>query len=85
MHVGSAIASAGWLPGALQFVSYGLGMAAIVVTLTVTLALFKQGLASALRRAIPHVQRAAAVLLLLAGIYLVTYWWPSVGLRALGG
>jgi hypothetical protein len=33
-----------------------------------------------LRGAVPYVRQAAAVLLL-AGIYLVTYWWPSVGLQ----
>jgi cytochrome c-type biogenesis protein len=78
--VGSAVASAGWLAGTLQFVSYGLGLGAIVVTLTIALALFKQGVATTLRRVVPHVQQAAAVLLLLAGVYLVIYWAPSVGL-----
>jgi cytochrome c-type biogenesis protein len=79
--VGSGLASGDWIRGALQFVSYGLGMATIVVALTVALALIKQGVTTSLRRAVPYVRQAAAVLLLLAGIYLVTYWWPSVGLQ----
>ena len=83
--VGTAIGSSGWLSGVLQFVSYGLGMAAIVVTLTIALALFKQGLAANVRRVMPHLQGVAAVLLLLAGIYLVIYWWRVVGGQALGG
>jgi cytochrome c biogenesis protein CcdA len=83
--VGSGLGAGGFASGALQFLSYGLGMASVVVALTVALALFKQGVASGLRRAIPHVQRVAAALLLLAGLYLVAYWWPEVGARAVGG
>jgi cytochrome c-type biogenesis protein len=77
--VGSGLASGDWFRGVLQFVSYGLGLATVFVALTVALALFKQGVATNLRRAVPYVRHAAAVLLMLAGVYLDTYRWPSVG------
>ncbi len=82
--VGTGLAAGGFLSGALQFVSYALGMALVVVTLTVALALFKQGVANMLRQAIPHIQRVAAALLLLAGVYLILYWWPNLVVRAAG-
>ena len=82
--VGTALGAGGLLNGLLQFLSYWLGMAAVVVTLTLALALFKQGVATNLRRAIPYVQRVAAVLLLGAGVYLMLYWGSAAGLVAVG-
>jgi cytochrome c-type biogenesis protein len=79
--VGSGIAAAGVVPGAVRFGGYGLGMASVLVALTVALAFFKEGLLKWLRGALPYVQRASAVLLILAGAYVIFYWWmaQSVG------
>jgi hypothetical protein len=49
-------------------------MAAVLVTLTLTLAFFKQGLLRWLRRVVPYVRFASAVLLVLAGAYVIFYW-----------
>jgi cytochrome c-type biogenesis protein len=76
--VGSGIA-AGVVAGAGRFLGYGLGMAAVLVALTVTLAFFKEGLVKWLRGALPYVQTASAVLLILAGAYVVFYWWTAQG------
>ena len=50
----------GVLAGAGRFLGFGLGMAAVLVTLTLALAFFKQGLVKWLRRTVPYVRRAAA-------------------------
>ncbi|MFQ5893527.1 MAG: cytochrome c biogenesis protein CcdA, partial [Nitrospinota bacterium] len=62
-------------------VSYGLGMAVVLIVLTLGMALFKEGIiVSRLRGVLPYVGRAAAVLLVLAGSYIVYYWLFKGGL-----
>ncbi len=75
--IGSSLATGGVLAGAGQFVSFGLGMAAVLMMLTLALAFFKQGLVKWLRGAVPYVQLASAVLLVLAGAYIIYYWISS--------
>ena len=75
--VGSSLASGGVLAGAGRFLGFGLGMAAVLVTLTLALAFFKQGLVGWLRRVVPFVRLASAVLLVLAGAYVIFYWLSS--------
>ena len=77
--VGSGIAAGGVVPGAGRFVGYGLGMASVLMTLILALAFFKEGLIKRLRGALPYVQTASAVLLILAGAYVVFYWWTAQG------
>jgi cytochrome c-type biogenesis protein len=52
-------------------------MAAVLMTLTLALAFIKQGLVKWLRKAVPYVQLASALLLVLAGAYVVFYWLSS--------
>jgi cytochrome c-type biogenesis protein len=47
------------------------------VTLTLALAFFKQGLVRWLRQAVPYVRLASAILLVLAGAYVIFYWLSS--------
>jgi cytochrome c-type biogenesis protein len=75
--VGSSLASGGVLAGVGRFLGFGLGMAAVLMTLTLALAFFKQGLVKWLRKAVPYVQLASAVLLVLAGAYVIFYWLSS--------
>ena len=75
--VGSGLAAGGVVPGAVRFLGYGLGMASVLVALTVALAFFKEGLVKWLRGALPYVQTASALLLILAGAYVVFYWWTA--------
>ena len=62
-----------FLSGVATFMVYGLGMGVVVVSLTVYTALARNGLVRRLRRAMPYVNRVAAVLLVLSGAY-VTYY-----------
>lgn len=59
---------------ALSFLAYAAGMGTILTALAVAAALSQQGLALALRRLVPYVNRASGALLLLAGAYVVYYW-----------
>lgn len=71
-----------FVAGVATFVAYGLGMALLLVALTVTLALARQGLAAGLRRALPHVHRASGAIMALMGAYLV--WYGIYEIRLIG-
>jgi cytochrome c-type biogenesis protein len=83
--VGSGITAGGVVAGAVRFLGYGVGMASVLVALTVALAFFKEGLLKWLRGALPHVQTASALLLILAGAYVVFYWWTAQSVGPLPG
>ena len=76
--VGGGISAGGFFSGVGRFLGYGLGMASVFLTLTVALALFKQGLVKRLKAAVPYVHLASAGLLVLAGGYMIFYWWSSL-------
>jgi cytochrome c biogenesis protein CcdA len=59
--------------GVATFVAYGLGMALLLMVLTVSLALARQGVLTKLRRALPYFTRIAGVIMVIAGIYLAWY------------
>lgn len=76
--VGGAMTSRGFSSGVAQFVSYALGMGSVIVALTIALSLCKLGLVGNLRRALPYVRFAAALLLVIAGASIVIYWSPHI-------
>jgi cytochrome c biogenesis protein CcdA len=65
----------GTLSGVLMIVAYGLGMGLLLTALTVTLALARGGLLRSLRSAGRWVDSAAGGLMILAGLYIIYYWW----------
>ena len=64
--------------GALYFVFLGLGAAAILVSLSITLALARQSLLQLMRRVLPYVNRIAGGLLVVAGAYVAWYGWFEI-------
>jgi cytochrome c biogenesis protein CcdA len=73
--VGSAVASQEALTNLGQFAGYALGMGTVVLALTLTAALVKEGLlVRHVRRIMPYVHPVSAWLLVLAGGYIVYYW-----------
>ena len=80
LAVVASSATGSFLFGASQFVSYALGMAFLFTVLTLSVALFQSAMIRYVRKALPYVQPASAVLLLLAGAYLVFYWLTVGGL-----
>ena len=78
--VGSAMQSQGFSGGVFQFISYSLGMGAVLTLLALSVALFKGGLTNYLRRVVPYMGRIAGALLLVSGSYQVYYWLTKGGL-----
>jgi cytochrome c-type biogenesis protein len=58
----------------LAFAAYGTGMAIVLMTLSLTAALLRNGIARFLRRLLPYMESVAGALLVVAGAYLVYYW-----------
>lgn len=78
MVVGSSITAGDFTGGLLQFTSYILGMGSIMLVLTLGIAVVKEGVVvGALRTILPYIQKISALLLLLAGGYIVFYWFSS--------
>jgi len=75
--VGASLATASVAEGTIVFGAYGLGMATMLMALSLGAALARDGLARRLKRLLPHMQRVASGLLLIAGAYL-TYYWARV-------
>jgi len=65
----------GYAAGVANVVAYGLGMALVVTALTVGLAFANKRLLSVLRSGMQYVESVAGAFVLLAGIYLLYYFW----------
>ena len=63
-----------------QFVLFGVGMGAVLASLTILTAWFGEGLVTRMRSLAPHIGWASAVLLWLAGGYVVYYWLIAIRL-----
>ncbi len=80
--VSSSLATGGFASAATQFIFYALGMAFVITILTVSVALAQGTITAGLKRVLPHMNLISAVLLLLAGGYIVFYWLTEGGLAA---
>ena len=69
---------------AAVFVAYALGMTLVLLALTVSLGMAKQGLVRRLRQALPYVNRVSGAIIVVAGLYLAHYGWYERGLRSRG-
>jgi len=56
------------------FLLYGLGMGFVILTLTLIMSIFKIAMVGVPRRLFPHIQPISAILMILAGSYIVYYW-----------
>lgn len=63
------------------FLAYSLGMTLVLLLLTVSLGMARQGMVRWLRRALPYVTRVSGLLLVVAGGYLAHYGWYEIRLR----
>lgn len=71
--VGAGLAMASFAATGLMFLAYGLGMAAVLMSVAVGAALLKGGVAQWFKHLLPYVNRLGAGLLVLAGLYLIWY------------
>lgn len=71
-----ALTTDNFFEGVSVFLAYGLGMGAVITTLTIGLAMARTSIATNMRRVLPWVNRVSGLFLLLSGVYLVVYgWW----------
>ena len=73
LHVAGSFGRDGIVDGIAVYLAYAAGMAAVITSLTLSLALARGGLARHLRRLLPHFDRIGALALLLGGTYLIVY------------
>ncbi len=72
------------LSGLLTFVVYGLGMALVLISITVAVALGKASIIGRAKRALRHVNTVSGVILIIAGIYVVWFWGTTLASGAGG-
>lgn len=60
--------------GILQVGAYALGLSVVLVVASVIVSLSQGALVRAMRRVVPHIEKASGSLLIAAGLYLVWYW-----------
>jgi cytochrome c-type biogenesis protein len=60
--------------GVATFIAYGVGMSLVLVAVAGAVASAQSAVVARLRRASRHVERVAAVLLIVAGLYVAGYW-----------
>jgi cytochrome c biogenesis protein CcdA len=65
------------------FLVFGLGMALVLMVLTVAIALARDSIVRGMRRLVPYMHRLAGALLLVAGVYVG--WYGIVEIRGTGG
>ena len=78
--IGGTFTAGTFLESLLQFMLYGLGMGTVILALTMGMAVFKGAMVSGLRRLLPYVGTVSAVMLLVAGAFIVYYWLTIGGL-----
>jgi len=74
----TSFTSDGITDGVAAFLAYAAGMGAVVVFLTMAVALARGSVARNLRRVLPYVNRVSGALLVVAGCYLAAYGWWAV-------
>jgi len=81
LAVGTTLAASTLLTSLWQGLLYALGMGLVIIILTVGMALLKGAvMVQALRKSLPYIQPVGALLMILAGSYIVFYWLTIGGL-----
>jgi len=71
--VSNTFTTDGFWTGVGSFVAYGVGMGAVILFLTVSLARAKSNVATNMRRLLPHMGKISGAVLVIAGLYLIDY------------
>lgn len=71
---GSALATGGAAAATVQFVSYALGMGAVLTVIALGATFFHDTVVRSVRGLVPYVHALAAAFLLGAGLYVAAYW-----------
>lgn len=72
--------------GLVIFLAYGVGMAAVLMGITIVMALGKRSLVNRLRASARYINRVSGAILVLAGVFIVWFWATEIasGATALG-
>jgi cytochrome c-type biogenesis protein len=76
--VGTSLTAVGTTGSAVMFFSYSAGMAVVLMAVSLSAALVKGAVTESLRSLLPYVHRIGAVMLILAGLYLIWYQGRSL-------
>ena len=76
--VGTSLSAAGMTGNAVMFFSYAAGMAVVLMAVSLSAALVKGAVTESLRGVLPYAHRIGAVMLILAGLYLIWYQGRNV-------
>lgn len=71
--LGSAASQVSILSSTAMFATYGVGMAIVLLAVTAGVALFQGAIGRWLKTLMPYVQRASAMLMIIVGLYLITF------------
>jgi cytochrome c biogenesis protein CcdA len=72
--VATSASASGMASATGQFLMYAFGMGFIILVLTLGAAIFKENKIKVVRKALPFFQPVSAILMVLAGAYIVFYW-----------
>lgn len=78
--VGGSLAVGGFVAAASQFVSYALGMGLVILFVTLGIAVIKGAVVGQIRAVTPYIESLSALLMVVAGSYIVYYWLFKGGL-----
>ena len=75
----------GFVSGVISIALYGVGMASLVIALTVALAFARMGIVKALKSSFRVFDKVSAAFVLLTGLYLTWYWYGAITERGSDG
>ena len=75
----------GFMSGVISIALYGVGMASLVIALTVALAFARMGIVKALKSSFRVFDKVSAAFVLLTGLYLTWYWYGAITERGSDG
>lgn len=75
----------GFVSGVISIALYGVGMASLVIALTVALAFARMGIVKTLKGGFRYFDKVSAVFVLLTGLYLTWYWYGAITERGSDG
>lgn len=76
--VAGQVTQSNLISGVVTFLVYGLGMALVLVALTVALALGKSSIVARFRTIMRHVNTISGTILIVAGVYIVWFWGTTL-------
>ncbi|MBF8299029.1 MAG: cytochrome c biosis protein, transrane region [Dehalococcoidia bacterium] len=72
--VGTSLAASGFVASVGQFVSFALGMGAVIIAFTMAATTLEAAFTRSLRSVMPYFHRVSSLFLVGAGLYLIVYW-----------